>query len=385
MFDHLDDPNPTPVDAAARSAVEGRRQRILRRRRAGIAGAASLAVILAAGGVAFAVSGNQRAGQSIVVTTQPKLPPGTTAAPSTVVTPTTASSLPPTVTAATATTIPAPPQALVCGKLDASTGPASATATDGTVTAVLSGDQTTTTGVVPYLANATLTVRSGGRVVLRLAVAAPPKSQYADGKGPIAWTSAVSSSSPVTLGPLCLARFAGSPYLSAVFTYFGNGAHCCAAISAVPVTGPDAGKQVFLELVDFPAVPEVQAGNAVLVTEDYRFAYAFDCFACSGQPIEVYRIDNGQFGNHTRAYPDLITADAAQWWTAFQNAETTGGGEGELAAWVADKCLLGQKAAAFSTLDQLNQGGKLRSAIGSANGSAYISQLRTFLAQNGYC
>jgi hypothetical protein len=254
------------------------------------------------------------------------------------------------------------------------------------VTAVLSGDQMTTPGVVPYLAHAVLTVQSGGRVVLHQAVAAPkPSSQYAEGKGPVTWNSGYPTSPPVPLGPLCLARFSGSPYLSAVFTYFGDGAHCCVSISAVPVTGPAVGKQVFLELENFGATPEVHSGAAVLVTSDNRFAYAFDCFACSGEPIEVFRVENGQFVNHTRGYPDLITTDAAQWWTVFQNAVSGGGGEGELAAWVADKCLLGQKTAAFATLGQLNQQGKLHSSIGSANGSAYISQLRTFLARNGYC
>lgn len=387
MFEHLDDPNPIATNGDARRAVEGRRQRIVRRRRrAGVASAISVAVVVAAGGVAFAVSGGHRSAQRVI--TRPSVPTPTTSvstnpsAPSSTVASTRATVAP----APTTTTIPVPPQPLVCGKLDASSGPASATATDGTVTAVLSGVQTSPGNTDPYLTNATLTVRSRGAEVLHMVVGAPkPSSQYADGKGPIAWTSGNSTATPVTLGPLCLARFAGSPYLFAVFNYFGDAAHCCAAMSAIPLTGPDTGRQVFLELVDFGAAPEVQGGNAVLVTEDYRFAYAFDCFACSGQPIQVYEVENGQFVNRAHSFPELVTADAAQWWTAFQAAESRGQGEGQLAAWVADKCVLGQKTAAFATLEQLNQQGRLHSGIGSANGSAYISQLRTFLAQTGYC
>lgn len=387
MFDHLDDPNPISANVDARRAVEGRRLRIVRRRRAVVAGVASLAVVVAAGGVAFGVAGNHQSGQSVRMTHQPPSVTSATPPPTTVTTSTTVASAPPvSVAATTTTTVPMPPQALVCGKLDATSGPASATATDGNVTAVLSGVQLDSSGIVPYLSNAQLTVRSGGQVVLQQAVGAPkPTGQYADGKGPIAWTSGNSSATPVTLGPLCLARFAGSPYLAAVFNYFGDAAHCCAAMSAIPLTGPDTGRQVFLELVDFGAAPEVQGGNAVLVTEDYRFAYAFDCFACSGEPIEIYTVENGRFVIQTRSFPGLITEDAAQWWTAFGKAESSGGGEGELAAWVADKCLVDQRTEAFATVEQLNQQGRLHSAIGSANGSAYISQLRTFLAQTGYC
>ncbi len=131
------------------------------------------------------------------------------------------------------------------------------------------------------------------------------------------------------------------------------------------------------------AALEPDGDDAMIVTADNTFAYQFSSYAASGLPLKLLQFSRGRFVDITSQRPDLLAADAAKWWTAF-NADP-GNGLGVLAPWVADQCALGQSTSAWATVDQLLAEGKLVGPAGWPEGSAYVEALKTFLAKEGRC
>ena len=110
--------------------------------------------------------------------------------------------------------------------------------------------------------------------------------------------------------------------------------------------------------------------------------------------MRVLGLTGQRMVNLTAKFPTLVSNDAKEWWLAFQQVrapgnEGPGGGLGLLAAWVADKCVLGQGATAWATVNRLNAQGKLSGVKGEPaiwpTGPKYVKALHTFLAAHGYC
>ena len=129
---------------------------------------------------------------------------------------------------------------------------------------------------------------------------------------------------------------------------------------------------------------EAAGNDAVIVTADNAFAYKFASYAESAMPIKVLQFTAGRFVDVTRQDLGLVSADASNWWKAF-NTNAPGTGLGQLAAWVADECVLGQSTNAWSTVDQFETNGRLTGPAGWPEGAAYVQTLKTFLATQGYC
>ncbi|HZT66963.1 MAG TPA: hypothetical protein VFA11_14340 [Acidimicrobiales bacterium] len=356
-------------DAAVDS--RSRRARVIRR-----AGAGLLAAAVAAG-IGVPLLTRTSAGQPHVTTTGGSHPaPVPTSTPA-----------PPTTASVGSTTTSAPPVAnTACGELQPQSAPAgatqAATATWGSFTARLTG-----AGAGPYadgsLSSPTLSVQRDGATVYSQPVR-PPTS---DMPGPskvipmsIVATGAFPAQNPPPSQPMCLARFAGQDHPVVVLGLNLGGAHCC---TIVRVVDPLTGVQTEADLRNPPATMVDRPAGALVVTGDDAFNYRFASYAGSGTPVKVLELRSGRLVDTTVEHLDLVAADAERWIKAFEDAP--GNGLGLLAAWVADECRLGRSASAWAAVDRYNAEGSLTGPTGWPTGSAYVSALRSFVSQRGYC
>jgi hypothetical protein len=184
-------------------------------------------------------------------------------------------------------------------------------------------------------------------------------------------------------GYVCLAQFApGKPSFAVVSVYAG-GAHCCTSFR---VFDPSTRTATRLDTGNMGAVIATVGDRLLLRTADDRFSYAFAAFAFSGSPVKLLRPTGSGFRNVTKAHPALVRQDADQWWNQFLHPDDSG--LGYLAAWAADQERLGHDARVWSTLNRLNDAGRLTEPKNDRSywpeGAKYVAQLRQFLTKTGY-
>jgi hypothetical protein len=168
---------------------------------------------------------------------------------------------------------------------------------------------------------------------------------------------------------------------------YTNGAHCCLYTRLYRYATPSytALEHVWgnmsYRLVDLDGdgVPELRSA-------DDRFAYAFTAYAGSAFPIQIWQLEAGDLADVTRTFPALVRADAARWWKIYLRERRGPGADvrGVLAAWTADKRLLGEGADAFRRLAEARRAGDLAGPRPWPSGKRYVVALRRFLAQTGY-
>lgn len=161
--------------------------------------------------------------------------------------------------------------------------------------------------------------------------------------------------------------------------YYTGGAHCC-TYSAIYRYNPQKGNYYYTRhswgnsgyrLQDLN-----QDGQPEFRSQDDAFAYAFASYAASGRPIQIWEYRQGKMIDVTRRHPKLIYADAYHYWQTYlearkQNYET----KGMLAAYLADKYLLGQEQDGWRRIQQAYQG---------SDRQQFFTDLRRFLQENGY-
>jgi hypothetical protein len=184
-------------------------------------------------------------------------------------------------------------------------------------------------------------------------------------------------------GALCLASSPGEALPTVLLGLFTGGAHCCFVTRAIALSSAGMAPPVDEASGNPNASLSPDGQHAVLVTADNSFAYAFSSYAASGMPVKVLTFSGGKFVDVTTQHLDLVTRDAARWWTTFNGAP--GNGLGVLAPWVADECTLGRVASAWTTVRQLQAQGRLSGPAAWPQGAAYVQALKAFLAQHGYC
>jgi hypothetical protein len=179
-----------------------------------------------------------------------------------------------------------------------------------------------------------------------------------------------------------------------VVDLYTNGAHCCLysliyryvdgmppAYHAVPHAWGNVGYR--LEDLDGDGLPEFHSA-------DDRFAYAFTAYAGSGFPIQIWRYEGSAFEaglrDVTRDFPKLIRKDAVRWWKLYLRDRGTRHGDvrGVLAAWLADKYLLGERSDGWHKLALARRAGYLTGPEGWPSGRRYVAALKSFLARLGY-
>jgi hypothetical protein len=211
-----------------------------------------------------------------------------------------------------------------------------------------------------------------------------------------------------SIDELCLVRFHDGSVPDVIMEGFSGGAHCC----QLPVFYTfDGSHSRYDKVVDLTAPkstinvawddnggfePMRIGGQILLRTEDDHFAYAFGCYACTPMPIQLDAFGEGGLTNVTGQHPDIVATEAAQLkkLSLQQAAAESSNNEsvgpfGPLAAYVADDCVLGRGAQAWTTVEKLQHQGRLRNQLfdaetGFAKGS-FVAKLRTFLAKGEYC
>jgi len=169
-----------------------------------------------------------------------------------------------------------------------------------------------------------------------------------------------------------------------VIELFTGGAHCCLLAVIYDYDQPtNSYRRLVVDFADpgFVLKDLGHDGRLEFVSADPRFAYAFASFAGSAFPIQIWRFRDGSLVNVTHRFPREIAHDAARHRRKYVRARRQRQFElrGILAAYVADKYLLGQKQSAIRYLRTAKRRGDL-----GRNPEKFISSLRRFLNARGY-
>jgi hypothetical protein len=299
------------------------------------------------------------------------------------VTPATTPSATTTPPATTPTTTPSAAVApFACDSADLWNTPAgtafSTRVTLGGVTVTLTGTTAATQSEDTALSNPQLSISVRGGGDFFEPVVPPDQTTVV-----IPWSLAPSTSGVANSDALCLARFPGGGLPTVLLGLETDGAHCCTVVRAIAPSPTGLGPVLDDNLGNPAASLSSGGGYAQIVTADNAFAYEFASYAGSGLPVRVLQVDHSRFVDVTRQRLDLVTADASTWWSAFTT--NRGNGLGLLAPWVADECVLGESTSAWTTVDGLQTQGLLSGPAGWPTGAAYVTALKAFLAQHGYC
>jgi hypothetical protein len=184
--------------------------------------------------------------------------------------------------------------------------------------------------------------------------------------------------------PVRLVSIDTDPESEVIIELFTGGAHCC---SLTPIYDYDPLANSYRRVVANWADPGFRLtdlgrdGRREFVSADPRFAYEFASFAGSAFPIQIWRFRDSRLVNVTRSFKREIARDAARHRREYIRVRRQRDVElrGILAAYVADKYLLGQKKSAIKYLRRAKHRGDL-----GKGGEAFISKLRRFLKARGY-
>ncbi|HEX2127279.1 MAG TPA: hypothetical protein VHF45_12060 [Thermoleophilaceae bacterium] len=173
---------------------------------------------------------------------------------------------------------------------------------------------------------------------------------------------------------------------------YTGGAHCCSYTQIYSLDGNTPAYRrtkgswgdYGYELRDLD-----KDGRPEFVSADFRFAAAFTAYAASGAPPMIFVFGNRKLKNVTRRFPSRIKSNLKQYrrlYKEIRNDPDVPDVRGFLAAYTADKLLLGQRSTAFDLVYAAYRRGELRPLEGdtSPSGKRYIAQLRKFLRKWGY-
>jgi hypothetical protein len=208
---------------------------------------------------------------------------------------------------------------------------------------------------------------------------------------------------------MCVIAFQPEKYPGVMVEGFTNGAHCC----EVPVIYLfDRTENRYVKVVDMSPnndrdphafddnegfIPKVVGNQVLLTTGDGRFNYAFGCYACEVLPIVLDSVGTGGLTDVTAQHPSLVAANARATWKyvlGSVKAETAKVPRfiplpfGFVAPWVADECVLGRGASAWSAVLRLQREGKLSDALYheyATNHASFVANLHSFLLRDDYC
>jgi len=173
---------------------------------------------------------------------------------------------------------------------------------------------------------------------------------------------------------------------------FSGGAHCCIftvffryrASSRSYAVSTTYWGNVGYRLADFD-----RNGLPELASADDTFAYAFTSFAASFDPIRILHFRQGKLVDVTRRFPAVVRRDAARLWGDYRRVRKSQYPDvrGVLAAYIADKYLLGEQKEGWKQLEGALKRGELGRSPeqdGYPAGRLYVTKLRGFLRHYGY-
>lgn len=180
-------------------------------------------------------------------------------------------------------------------------------------------------------------------------------------------------------GPFRVQDLDGDREPEVILGFFSGGAHCC---TFSLIFSYDADRQQYsylqqpwgnvgfsLEDIDRDGLPEFESA-------DDRFAYQFSSFAGSGFPIQIWQYRQNRLVDVTRNYRNQIYDSAYRHWQLYTQArDGVDGGRGLLAAYLAEKYLLGEAEDGWN---------RVRSAYQASDRQQFFADLAQFLQQTRY-
>lgn len=139
-----------------------------------------------------------------------------------------------------------------------------------------------------------------------------------------------------------------------------------------------------------PKITDLNDDGAIeFIAADMRFYGEFISFGGSGVPVQVWTFRRSSLVDTTRGYATLIREDAAQLWRWYllERRRSHPDARGILAAYQADKYLLGEQNDGWRRLETAYRRGDLGrtpTLHGFPAGKRYLWKLRRFLRQTGY-
>ncbi|MDQ3934041.1 MAG: hypothetical protein M3340_05350 [Actinomycetota bacterium] len=178
----------------------------------------------------------------------------------------------------------------------------------------------------------------------------------------------------------------------ALVDLYTGGAHCC---TYTQIYRYDAATNAYRRLkaawgdYGYELTDLNGDGTPEFRSADWRFAGAFTAYAASGAPIQIWRFGGSRMVNVTRQFRSLVKAnlrDFLRLYKEIRRDPDVPDVRGFLAAYVADKYLLGQGDTAFDLVNAAHRRGELKALPGDTSpaGKRYITALRRFLRKTGY-
>jgi hypothetical protein len=130
-------------------------------------------------------------------------------------------------------------------------------------------------------------------------------------------------------------------------------------------------------------------GKPELHSYDARFAYEFTAYAFSVFPVQIWRYRDGHLTDVTRRFPRELRRDARTNKRLYRRTRDNADADirGVLAAYLADKYLLGQGRSGWRLVRRAVRRGEVRKFgrfDSNPAGRSYLRRLRRFLKQTGY-
>ena len=202
-----------------------------------------------------------------------------------------------------------------------------------------------------------------------------------------------SSTFTIIAGSVTLKDLDGNKTPEVIISTFSGGAHCCTNFTfytwlnnrfVKTETGFLDGGGGRLEDLDGDAKLE-------FISSDNSFYYAFDSYAGSFPPSQIYAFNNGKLEDVTRKHVKYLRSQAWEMYQAFLQSKKQGGsGNGILAGYAAQKALLGEFKQGWefvlANYDRTSDWG-LTIYQGDREVGKYPdfpTALKTFLTQQGY-
>lgn len=169
---------------------------------------------------------------------------------------------------------------------------------------------------------------------------------------------------------------------------YTGGAHCCTYSTAFDRRGTDymTSRHNWLDSGyrlrdrDGDGIPEFRSSDA-------HFGYLYDCFACSRFPVQVFGFDDG-FDDVTPRFEELIRRDARNLREDYHETKGESNVRAILAAYVADRCNLGDCGDGFRLVRRALEKGYLdrqgKEDIFRPYGKKYVRSLKRVLRDLGY-
>ncbi|MBE9004678.1 hypothetical protein IQ259_06435 [Fortiea sp. LEGE XX443] len=222
--------------------------------------------------------------------------------------------------------------------------------------------------------NVRLQIRRGDKIVLDKKL--PQESEY---DRPVGGFNNQESKLPVL-------DLDGNKEPEVVADFFTGGAHCC---TYSLIYRYDSKSEKYTQMrhewgnAGYRFNDVDKDGLMEFESRDDRFAYAFTAYAASGYPLQIWQYRQGKMVDVTRRYPKLIYNHATELWKTYTEIQQQGDdGRGFLAAYLADKYLLGQGEDGWKRVREAYT--KSDASGGLRQRAQYFADLRKFLRKTGY-